>query len=301
MAPLAIAIARVDQPGLAVLTSAWMTCRNVAFQLRIGSPAKAAFHGLAAATTNNVTVTLTSTVTNAICGISYTAMRTWLATDACGNSSTCSQTVTVQDTTPPVLACVADKTVSCTTPWTFDVPHATDNCLGSAVVYDNRVNDLLTRFVTGADEAGNEIIVAATNAYLQAFSFEYWGTNTSGAGNPPFGGAVQVRLRMYANDGPLYSGYPTPGTLLYDSGNFAVGPTPRATVVYDEMDLWINGLVPLAGPVPTNFTWTVQFSGLGPNDQVGLDLYYPPVVGQSYGDYWIKTGGNWELRDGNTL
>ncbi len=37
---------------------------------------------------------------------------TWTATDACGNSSTCVQTVTVADNTPPVLTCPADIVVN---------------------------------------------------------------------------------------------------------------------------------------------------------------------------------------------
>jgi hypothetical protein len=37
---------------------------------------------------------------------------TWTATDACGNSSSCVQTVTVEDNTPPVLTCPADIVVN---------------------------------------------------------------------------------------------------------------------------------------------------------------------------------------------
>lgn len=52
---------------------------------------------------NGVTIAIVSTTTNGACPWAIT--RTWRAVDACGNIATCSQTVTVADTTPPVLNC----------------------------------------------------------------------------------------------------------------------------------------------------------------------------------------------------
>ncbi len=49
----------------------------------------------------NVTIIVLNTVTNGACPMSVT--RTWMITDCCSNSVTCSQTVTVVDTTPPVF------------------------------------------------------------------------------------------------------------------------------------------------------------------------------------------------------
>src|SRR6266700_2394206 len=43
--------------------------------------------------------------------IKYATKRTWTATDECGNTATCSQTISVQDTTPPVIACADSKTI----------------------------------------------------------------------------------------------------------------------------------------------------------------------------------------------
>src|SRR5439155_1340914 len=54
------------------------------------------------------------------------ATRTWLATDACGNTNTCSQTVTVVDTAPPTITCHPPKTVEYGATWNFDQPTATD-------------------------------------------------------------------------------------------------------------------------------------------------------------------------------
>src|SRR5207237_1436846 len=77
-----------------------------------------------------VTNAILSTVTNtaAHCGNTFDATRTWEATDACGNKARCSQKVTVVDTTPPGITCVADKTVECTAAWTFDSPSFSDTC-----------------------------------------------------------------------------------------------------------------------------------------------------------------------------
>src|SRR5438093_3023402 len=46
-----------------------------------------------------------SDVTNSGCGGTYTIMRTWKATDACTNSASCVQTITVQDTNAPSMSC----------------------------------------------------------------------------------------------------------------------------------------------------------------------------------------------------
>jgi autotransporter-associated beta strand protein len=243
------------------------------------------------------TITVLSTTTNWTCGAAYVATRAWQAVDAFGNSATCTQVVTVVDTTPPTILCPDNLTVECSSPWSFGTPVAADRGLGGALVYDNSVNDLSTRFDTGTNEVGNEILLAGEERYLQGFSYEFWSTNLTDSSL--FEGTnVTVRLRFYANDGADFNGYPTPGTLLYDSGEFwlGMGTTPRATVVYDEFDLWLYALYPLMAAVPSDFTWTVQFSGLGTNDRAGVDLYSAPVIGQSYGDFWLRTNGGWQLR-----
>ncbi|MCU0771107.1 MAG: HYR domain-containing protein, partial [Verrucomicrobia bacterium] len=55
-------------------------------------------------------------------------VRTWIATDVCGNSSTNSQTITVDDTTAPVITCPANIVVGeCGATAAFAAT-ATDNC-----------------------------------------------------------------------------------------------------------------------------------------------------------------------------
>lgn len=51
-----------------------------------------------------LSVAVIGTVTNNGCGAGYQVTRTWRATDACGNTADCSQTIDVLDPTPPVIA-----------------------------------------------------------------------------------------------------------------------------------------------------------------------------------------------------
>ena len=65
---------------------------------------------------------------------------TWTATDIHGNVSTCSQTVTVLDTTAPVISCHGDTLVTVTAGQCAVVNfvvHATDNCSGNVSIVSN--------------------------------------------------------------------------------------------------------------------------------------------------------------------
>ncbi|MEO6131506.1 MAG: T9SS type A sorting domain-containing protein, partial [Saprospiraceae bacterium] len=82
-------------------------------------------------------VTFVSDVnSNQTCANRFIVTRTYRATDACGNSATCAQTITVFDNTPPVITCPTNTTVQCAS----DVPVpnlnlvATDNCGGTPPV-----------------------------------------------------------------------------------------------------------------------------------------------------------------------
>ncbi len=248
------------------------------------------------ATGSNVTVSVVSTTTNPACGDAYSATRTWVATDGNGYQAMCSQTIVVVDTTPPVISCGPDRTVAYGSDWTFNAPTARDAGVVDTFVYDNSANDLLYRFDPGPLEVGNEIILAGSARYASLFSFEFWGFGP--AGDPlAFEGDVQARVRFYKNDGPLSaSGYSSPGTVMFDSGPFPIPATPagRATLFFDEFQ--IEAVVPLRTPLPNSFTWTVQFSGLSTNDSAGVDLYAPPVIGNTYQDYWEYETNQWALK-----
>src|SRR5206468_4810364 len=93
--------------------------------------------------------------------------RTYRATDACGNSQTCTQTITVNDTTAPAISCPAAVTVACASavpaPDTASVT-ASDNCGGAPVVSfvgdsmsaSNCLNQFkITRTYRATDACGN--------------------------------------------------------------------------------------------------------------------------------------------------
>jgi hypothetical protein len=166
----------------------------------------------------------------------------------------------------------------------------------AVTIFDNSAHDLVTRLNPGTNEVGDEILLGSPERYLTNFSFEFWGTNSTGS--TAFAGSVAARVRFYQNNGPPFNGYLTPGSIFYDSGWFAIAATPRSTenFILGSDFAWTG----LFLPVTTNMTWSVQFQGMGATDAVGVDIYSPPVVGQDYPDYWQNNGGNWVLLTNNS-
>jgi uncharacterized repeat protein (TIGR01451 family) len=117
-------------------------------------------------TTNRLPVYVLSTATNGLCPQLIT--RTWAATNSCDtNYTTCSQLVTVVDTTPPVLICASNKTVQCGAAWAFDPPTVTDACSGSNVtlsvvstITNGVCPQVITRTWTATDLCGNSNVCA---------------------------------------------------------------------------------------------------------------------------------------------
>ncbi|MCK7555212.1 hypothetical protein MKQ70_09430 [Chitinophaga sedimenti] len=103
------------------------------------------------------------------CANNYQLIRTWTATDECGNSTTVTQTITVQDMTKPrfTMAIPRDTTVNCDAIPVQPTLTATDNCSAPAnlivTMNQQRVdiagacdnNYRLLRTWTATDECGN--------------------------------------------------------------------------------------------------------------------------------------------------
>jgi len=91
--------------------------------------------GMATATNQcgEPTITFADVSTQGLGCDAFTFMitRTWMATDNAGNSATCNQIITVEDTTAPVITCPANITGSCTDstlPADTGMATAVDNC-----------------------------------------------------------------------------------------------------------------------------------------------------------------------------
>ena len=77
---------------------------------------------------DNVSVVFDEVRTDGDCPYSYTLDRTWTATDDCGNSIACEQTITVDDITPPEITCPDGGTFECDEGIIYGEATATDNC-----------------------------------------------------------------------------------------------------------------------------------------------------------------------------
>ncbi|MCT4630120.1 gliding motility-associated C-terminal domain-containing protein, partial [Winogradskyella sp.] len=113
------------------------------------------------------TVTLNESTTAGTCDNEYTLTRTWTATDACGNETIHSQTITVQDTTAPTFneTLPSDITVECDAVPTAETLTASDNCGSVNVVFVEEITNgacmgdyIIERTWTTTDACGNDSI-----------------------------------------------------------------------------------------------------------------------------------------------
>ena len=122
---------------------------------------------------NKVNLAFNDVKTEGNCAGSYSITRTWTATDVCGNSSTASQTIFVEDKTAPVIANLPPPTtISCPNTPVFAFASAIDECGSDFSLTFNDVRTegscvgsyLITRTWTATDTCGNSATASQTIA-----------------------------------------------------------------------------------------------------------------------------------------
>ncbi len=124
--------------------------------------------GIATATDNcgdnGITITHEDLPSPNACGV---ITRVWTAADACGNSTTCQQRISIVDEEAPVLNCPNDITIDCATSYptsvTGGLATATDNCSNVTVAFtdqntsiDCNIGGAFLRVFTAIDDCGNQ-------------------------------------------------------------------------------------------------------------------------------------------------
>jgi hypothetical protein len=195
------------------------------------------------------------------CGV---ITRTWTATDACGNSSSCVQTIIVKDDEPPVINCpyceilVGSDPNTCESIVDFDV-EVSDNCSDVTITYSNEPGSLFPTgttivTVTAEDACGNTStcefeVTVVDNCNLDDCCDE---------GNKP------------AIIGFVYTGDDcTARVSLQDSGKFSCDDTDINASLPDTVYIIASssenggGKVWFTGTVTTGDTYTISASNVG--------------------------------------
>lgn len=87
----------------------------------------------------------------------FTILRTWIATDACGNTTTCVQTIAIADTEPPIITCPPNQTLTCFETVPAPLMTAADFISAGGTISDN-CTTVLTDFTVlsqNNDNGGN--------------------------------------------------------------------------------------------------------------------------------------------------
>ncbi len=153
----------IDQPNLPMIT-----CPPAAL-LDCPGDTSVASTGTATNPTLDVPVTITYVDTLFVMGAcdgAYSFVRRWTATDACGNTASCDQSITVEDVTPPMIVCPPDMLVNCEDdyePTGTGFATATDDCDPTVtIVHVDEVSPgdcpqelIIERTWIGTDDCGN--------------------------------------------------------------------------------------------------------------------------------------------------
>ncbi len=172
------------------------------------------------------------------------------------------------------------------------------NALAATIYDDNASYNGNSFSMTNGQSFGNEISLTPNVWTLTNFTIEYYAPSSLAS-------TIGLDIRFYQNDGTPENGFPTPGTLFYDSGwyfGIGGGGLPGSgfqVVTYNTstLDFSSGALVPLTITLPGDFTFVVTYTNTAGSS---LSSLQSPLAndqaGISYGDYWVENSGVWTLR-----
>jgi gliding motility-associated-like protein len=230
------------------------------------------------------------------CTASYILTRTWVAEDACGNQTSHTQIITVQDTTPPVFVeeLPEDITVSCYEEVEMATLTATDNC-GEAEVttsidttWDDQcaASHIIARTWTAEDGCGNltthtQLITVNCEGETRISGIVYNSDDNSGLANvittliPQNGTPGPVLMQVTNSNGEFdYRGMVAGDYLLQvqDASLNAAGLYPTGSSLFfttiEECNFQVHNFEyeEYNGPVLGDFVW-YDINGNGIQDE----------------------------------
>jgi hypothetical protein len=239
----------------------------------------------------------------------YIVERTWTAIDGCGNSNSCTQTITVQDTEAPVITCAPDETVGCNDEVVFTPPTATDNCTANPtiIMVSTDVPDgpgTYTRCWIAVDDCGNESDPCCQTIVVEpcpcTFTIGGWGTECPDSDPGGHPGCIRDEFwDVVFPGGSVMIGHPDGFTATWTSSQAVAdflpdGSTP-GVLDQDYVDPTTTSAGVLASQI-LGLRLNVEYSCAGVFTILGV-----PTAGECFGDLTIPTSCANGMFDGLTV
>ncbi len=218
---------------------------------------------------SNPTITVVRTEVAGACAGSTTVTRLFTATDACGNTATASQVVTVVDTEAPTFVGVpADVSLTCGDAEPTSVPTAVDACSGTSAVRvaTQRIDGasvnayVLIRTFSATDACGNEATarqrISFSDASVPEWSFVPQRLDLDCGASVP----TVLAKAVDGCDGELTVTYMDLSTAGSCAGNVTVKRTFMASdadgnvITAEQLIAYTDKVAPVFGQVPADVT-----------------------------------------------
>jgi hypothetical protein len=281
-----------------------ITCpADVTFECEMGDP------GVASATDNcdpNPDVDYSDYVVSERCP--YVVERTWTATDSCGNTSSCVQTITVDDTQDPVITCAPDETIACDEEVVFTDPTASDNCDPNPQIIMTYTDipdgpGVYERRWIAVDSCGNESAECTQTITVEpcpcTFTIGGWGTECPDPAPEGHPGCIRDEFFDFVfPGGTVMIGHPSGHTATWTSSQAIADFLPDGSTpgVLDQD--YVDPLETSAGVLASQvlaLRLNVEYSCAGV-----LTLGFP-TAGNCLGDAEVPSGCSNGLFDGLTV